>query len=220
MYFPGLDQFTTLNYIANVKHTSMNPQLKYHTAGQLRALHDTISFSPPHAYLSIEIVHSTKIKNTLTDRFVDAWPTTSLSVVLSRFNRNKEIWEASEYCHHLISALSSASISHQVRNIVAFACSSMNWKDDDDHASHSQHALVLVLRDFFATKGSDAIDCFAQDPIYTEVDKQVLNKVDITVLDDPRGFLQVDNHSVVVAVSPDIPLHQIITDIARPSILL
>lgn len=168
----------------------------------------------------MEIVHSTEIKNVLTNLIVTPWPTTSLSVVLSRFNRDRETWEASEYCRRLIAALSSASIPHQVRNVVAFACSSMNWKDDDNLSSHIQHALVLAIRDFFAQRASSSIDCFAQDPIYTEVDKKVLHKVGITVLDDPRAFLQVEDHSVVISVSPDIPLRQIIADIARPSILL
>ncbi|KAJ7869313.1 hypothetical protein B0H14DRAFT_3132371, partial [Mycena olivaceomarginata] len=33
------------------------------------------------------------------------------------------------------------------------------------------------------------IQCFAQDPIYSDMDKQLLGKHGITVLDDPRGFL-------------------------------
>ena len=96
----------------------------------------------------------------------------------------------------------------------------MSWKEDESRPSHIQHALVLAIRDFSVQKSSNTLDCFAQDPIYTEVDKQALQKVGIITLDDPHAFLQVENHSVVVSVIPDNPLRRIITDITRPSILL
>jgi hypothetical protein len=40
--------------------------------------------------------------------------------------------------------------------------------------------------------------------------------VGITVVDDPRGFLQVSDCSVVIFILPDIPVHDVIADIARP----
>lgn len=57
-------------------------------------------------------------------------------------------------------------------------------------------------------------------PPYTDTYSQVLQLLGITVLDDPRAFLQVDDYTVVLSLSPDIPVRQIITDIARPVILL
>lgn len=60
----------------------------------------------------------------------------------------------------------------------------------------------------------------SRDPVYTDTDKQVLQSLNITVVDDPRAFLHVDEASVIFSVSPDIPVREIIADIARPAILL
>lgn len=64
------------------------------------------------------------------------------------------------------------------------------------------------------------IQCFAQDPAYTDIDKVILAEHGVTVLDDPRGFLQVDNQSAVLSFAPDICVRQIVADIARPAVLI
>lgn len=60
------------------------------------------------------------------------------------------------------------------------------------------------------------VKCFSQDPAYSALDKQVLQSMGCTVLDDPRAFLEVDNNTVLVSIAPNIPVQQIIADIARP----
>ncbi|KAL2126486.1 hypothetical protein VTI74DRAFT_823 [Chaetomium olivicolor] len=56
--------------------------------------------------------------------------------------------------------------------------------------------------------------------MYVSVDKQVLSEVGITVLDDPRAWLEVDDGSVVVSIAPDIPVPDIIADIARSAAMI
>ncbi|KAJ4423725.1 hypothetical protein N0V82_001611 [Gnomoniopsis sp. IMI 355080] len=120
-----------------------------------------------------------------------------------------------------------------VENIVAFGCGTLQCKPATE--STAQYALVLMLRDLLARRPQlqqlDAVEaspggshsrtmtevsCFAQDPIHTDVDKQILLEHGITVVDDPRGFLKVDDASIVVSLSSDIPVQEIIADIARP----
>ncbi|KAK4105897.1 hypothetical protein N658DRAFT_503963 [Parathielavia hyrcaniae] len=82
-----------------------------------------------------------------------------------------------------------------------------------------QHALVLVVRDAVEKAGHRApgtIKCYAQDPRYVPLDEQLLGQAGITVLDDPRAWLQVDEGSVVVGICPTIAFEDIIADIARP----
>ncbi len=55
---------------------------------------------------------------------------------------------------------------------------------------------------------------------YVDTDKEVLGRVGVTVVDDPRGFLEVDDNSVVICVAPNVPVKQIIADIARPAVLI
>ena len=86
----------------------------------------------------------------------------------------------------------------------------------------------MALRDFLASRGGTAapgesgseIRCYAQDPIYTSIDKQVLRDVGITVVDNPKGFLEVDEASVVFCSYPNIPIRQVVADIARPALII
>lgn len=104
----------------------------------------------------------------------------------------------------------------------------MTWADSHFPRSMSQHALALLLRDFLASKyppgddseGAGEIKCYAQDPIYTPVDEQVLREAGFTIVHDPEGFVKIDETSVVIAINPDIPVKQIIADIARPAIMI
>lgn len=138
---------------------------------------------------------------------------------MSRFQRVKRQWEASDHYQQLMSGLSSVVIPSDIRNVVAFACSSMNRAGEERGPSDAQHALMLAVRDFLAQNGATDLELFAQDPIYTDIDEQVLGKLGMSVLDDPRAFLKVDELSVVISVSPDIPVRDIIADIARPAML-
>ncbi|CAK7218523.1 hypothetical protein SCUCBS95973_003517 [Sporothrix curviconia] len=64
------------------------------------------------------------------------------------------------------------------------------------------------------------VDCFAQDPAYDAADRAVLAMEGISVLEDPYGFLAVDETSVVISVAPSVPVRQIVADIARPAAMI
>lgn len=86
-----------------------------------------------------------------------------------------------------------------------------------------QHALTVTIRGFWQSRNVQPgaeIKCYAQDPQYTEVDAAVLGKAGITVIGDPRGLLETDDSSVIISFAPDIPVRQIVTDLARPAILI
>ncbi len=56
--------------------------------------------------------------------------------------------------------------------------------------------------------------------MYSEADEQVLRKLGITVLEDPRAFLELDDETVVLSFYPNFPVRQIIADIARPAVMI
>jgi hypothetical protein len=91
-------------------------------------------------------------------------------------------------------------------------------------SSIAQHSLMLAVRDLLQAAAADAgrskVECYAQDPAYMEVDKRLLGEEGVTVLEDPRGFLEVDDTSVVISTSPNVPVRQIVADIARPAVLI
>ena len=140
------------------------------------------------------------------------------------FNSTKRSWESSKHYRSLLAAISSIRHSLKVTKIVAFACGTMSDCEYEDarRASASQHAMVSVLRECFRSNGqeTDTIDCFVQDPSYSNVDKEILKNNEITVIEDPEGFLEVDRFTLVVSCAPDVPVRQIVTDLARPAVMI
>ncbi|KAI9166399.1 hypothetical protein HJFPF1_02500 [Paramyrothecium foliicola] len=98
----------------------------------------------------------------------------------------------------------------------------MTLGGSSSETSALQHVLALYLREFLSarSKGTQTIACFAQDPIYTKEDRKVLANAGMTVLDDPRGLLEIDETSVVLAIASNIPTRQIVADIARPALIV
>ncbi|KUI72203.1 hypothetical protein VM1G_07648 [Cytospora mali] len=154
-------------------------------------------------------------------RTVDPDQNNDLDLTRELFHAGIKTWEASEGCKRLRSAVETASIPGPITKIIAFANSTFSKNDESRrHTSIVQHALMLTLKNCIEARGSVGIKCFAQDPIYTEVDKSVLQEVGITILDNPRGFLEMDEQSVVLSFGPNIPVRQIVSDIARPAVLV
>jgi hypothetical protein len=142
------------------------------------------------------------------------------------FQTHSQAWDASRPCEQLRSTLISISkMTADIRKIVGFAFGSIASNDQCVISSRSafQHALVLTLRDILCkkhVKNPGEISCYAQDPAYTDIDKLVLNASGINVLDYPEGFLEVDSSTVVVSCGPYAPIRQIVSDLARPAIMI
>ena len=142
------------------------------------------------------------------------------------FQRLKIEFEASDDFREISSVMKSPAIPSGIRKIVAFACGSPSVGPGCIPCV-MQHILVLALKDMLSGKNGNAavIQCLAQDPIYSDMDnsdmdKQLLGKHGITILDDPRGFLQLDESSIVISIAPNIPVKQIVTDLARPAVII
>ena len=149
------------------------------------------------------------------------------------FRKSQENWESSETCQQLRSTiLSPRGISSKIDSIVAFACSTMSLGRHDESLEESiliqravyQHALILTLQHILLEADSQhnsvPLTCYAQDPIYTAGDKTILKNHSITVLDDPRGFLEVDESTMVLSIAANVPVKVVIADITRPAVLI
>ncbi len=107
-------------------------------------------------------------------------------------------------------------------DLVAMACGDISNSQEGQRSAY-QHALILILRTFLAKRqhqGEENIRCFAQDPQNENVDKEVLSDVRITVLGNPRGFLEVDGSSLIFACYPGAPIRQVVADMARPAVMI
>lgn len=112
-----------------------------------------------------------------------------------------------------------------ITRVIGLACGSFVAQDPQDKQtvrSATQHALLLTLRDILSESGGQKaqIPCFVQDPGYTAVDKAALSESGFTVLDDPMGFVEVDDESVLVSIDSGCPVKEIIYDLAKPALIV
>lgn len=64
------------------------------------------------------------------------------------------------------------------------------------------------------------IKCYAQDPAYNDVDQALLRNIGIEPLDDPKGFLEIDEDTLVFSVSPNVPVKQVVADVQWPGAMI
>jgi hypothetical protein len=204
--------------------TSAKPRLQYRTIQDLLTEQDPNCYSVCRAYLPVEVVHATEVRNAHTNEVANLWPTADYATTKLKLEQMKRSLEASD-CFALIkSTLTSSGVSPSIEKVVALGWSTIPLpKDDDVMSSMVQHTLALAIRDLLANlypENARSIHCYAQDPFYTPVDEQVLSEAGFTLVDDPRAFLDVDEASVVITMNPDIPVRQIVADIARPAMMI
>jgi hypothetical protein len=139
------------------------------------------------------------------------------------FNTALHLWEESDTWIQIKATLLSTQATTTVRKIVAFACGTMSHADDIPGASYNsifQHAFLVTMQRLLQQKTSGQIACSVQDPAYTDGDRAVLDTHGIRVLDDPEGFLDVNDESLVFSCSPNVPVKQIVVDVARPAVVI
>ncbi|KAF6825737.1 hypothetical protein CPLU01_10092 [Colletotrichum plurivorum] len=71
-----------------------------------------------------------------------------------------------------------------------------------------------------AQRSGQDVQCFAQDPIYSPQCIEYLQSRGFEILDGVRGFIEVDSTSLVFTASPNFPVKQVITDLARPAVIV
>ncbi|EFX01332.1 hypothetical protein CMQ_6274 [Grosmannia clavigera kw1407] len=137
------------------------------------------------------------------------------------FRQHRAEWDASEACKTLRATLAEAltaapATALAVRKIVAFACGSIADASPREIGRHAvQHAMLLTVRDFLQDFQQSCTD-----PAYDDADIATLTEHGITVIEDPHGFLAVDESAIVIAVAPSVPVRQIVADLARPAAMI
>ncbi|KAK6811630.1 hypothetical protein RU639_012540 [Aspergillus parasiticus] len=128
----------------------------------------------------------------------------------------RQIWLKSVSYRNLKHHLATLKTTANIRKMVCFGRGTLRRLSDDEYTrTHKQHAAVETMVASLAKRGlngSQEIKCYAQDLEYNEVDQEFLRSIGITTLKDSKGFLEVDEHTLVFSVCPDIPVKQIVTD--------
>lgn len=185
----------------------------------------TLDIDPNLGYCSLRIFHEVARRNVNTSEIICDIPDPSKEQVQKLFTEGVQAWEDSETCKQLRPILLARKdfLNGKINKIVAFANGSFSFDllDKSYHRTSFQHALILSLRDIFAqVNETPGVKCLAQDPAYTDADREVLHNSDITVIADPKGFLEVDESTIMTSFAPNVPVKSIISDIARPAVII
>ncbi|KAI2627448.1 hypothetical protein GGS26DRAFT_599331 [Hypomontagnella submonticulosa] len=158
------------------------------------------------------------------------------------FQATREDWEANN-AYAQVKTLLKANQQQlsKVKDIVAFALGRLTNGQEFDYCCTYQHAFVLSIQRILSemttstkplgllqtlrkalskNKVDHPVEVYAQDPAYLGPDREVLGAAGITVLNDPNGFLQVGETSMLVSIAANVPIHQVIADIARPAAII
>jgi hypothetical protein len=185
-------------------------------------------FEPKYSALCpVTFAHEGYRVNNKTNEVLLPALTFEFDFVTKTFQDKVREWNESQACNKLKSFLTSLANDHKINKAVGFALGgfSRDYGQKDDfpslHRAASQHGLLLTLRDWIQERdGSHDISCYAQDPVYNSMDKRVLSEAGVEVIDDPRGWLEVDEQSLMISVAPNVPIKEIIADIARPAAIV
>lgn len=177
--------------------------------------------------LSLRVLHYMELRDEVTKELLPRfrYVVDSVDIITNSFTSCIQAWEASESYAQLQKTVESRENFPLITKIVALALGSMQPRslDNWDHRSEYQHALALTLRDIVGKRQGETsgnVQCYVQDPAYTEVDKSILKTYDITILEDPDAFVEIDGSTIVLTFAPDVPVRQIVADIARPAMMI
>lgn len=178
-----------------------------------------------HAYCNLRIEQYIITRDKLSKEIVP--PAQSKRDSEELFEDALKSWENDSTCKQLKSIFSSIG-SPEVDKIIGFACGTLRSTNDgrdkrQARCRATQHALLLTLKDIFMDRSGPTksqIGCYVQDPGYSSIDKSIFKGHDISTLDDPRAFLAVDASACVVSCAPDAPIKEIVSDLARPAVLI
>ena len=188
---------------------------------------DVDDFDPSRAFLTMTVRAEPVPVLPATGEVVPQSPVRPAPETRAILQQEKAKWDAGPACRELLATLQRVADTGRlprVAKVVAFACNRPSTTKRAERVA-AEHALVLSIRDFFAqrhepTTTATAMPCYTQDPVYEDVDREVLGELGMTVLDNPRGFLEVDESAAVFSQAPDIAVRQIVADIARPALMI
>lgn len=144
------------------------------------------------------------------------------------FDKNFDLWEQSELWAGIKAQMQPhlSTLPKTVDKIIGFGLgeftqpSSVICGYNGKDRSSAQHSLMIMAAKFVEEHTGNSIKCYAQDPAYFDTCKMVLTDRAVEVVEAERGFLLVDENTIVVSISPNVPVRQIVADLGRPAMMM
>ncbi|KAL8894574.1 MAG: hypothetical protein Q9192_004209 [Flavoplaca navasiana] len=132
----------------------------------------------------------------------------SLEDIKMEYNHYRQQWDTSQAKVELQEHMALIIKHNDLSNVVSFGTGSLQ----DDHIDARRRtclqiaAMVTIMDCIIQESLTSTLDegksikhvtCFAQDPVYTDLDKDFLRSVGIEPVNDPDGFLSINSNSIV-----------------------
>ncbi|KAJ6113048.1 hypothetical protein N7512_008372 [Penicillium capsulatum] len=168
-------------------------------------------------FCSMSLYHDTETKSLNPNKLAPK----SREAVAELFEKSKRTWGESDSCKRLLAILDSSAAVHTISKIVAVSLGSLviPRHPKEQESSPFQHALLLTLREWVIQRSAGS-PCYTQDPIYTEIDHGILADHGVEILEDPHAWLEMNDQSIVVSISSNVPSREMVTDLARPAVII
>lgn len=184
------------------------------------SLKDYLEWDTSRAYCPIGIAHIMVRK----DQEAEAVSHFDVEAGLQSFKTILEEWEGGDTWREIKSTLLSLDLRCKIPKVIGMACGRFTASAGYEECKRSavQHAFLVLLKRALQESdlGPAEVACYAQDPAYSQTDQAVMKESGIDVVDDPEGFLQMDDNSLVFCCGPNVCVKQIMADTARPSIII
>ncbi|KAI0540751.1 hypothetical protein GGR58DRAFT_105760 [Xylaria digitata] len=125
-------------------------------------------------------------------------------------------WKTSQHFEQVQEVLASVEIPFTVTKVIGLGLGPLVLKSRVFDRCVFQHALVSVLRKNF----SISLNPFVQGPVCTQRDRDILYSAGLTVLEDPQALLELGESSILLTISPGLPVKDIVVDTCRPGIII
>lgn len=167
------------------------------------------------------VKHNTELRQGATKEQVEYPPIPTCKVLAEGFQKHIQTWKEGGMRAQQLRALDTAAAKHNINKVVGVALGTMSkYAEDWRLRTALQHALLLTLREWLGQRTQEDLRCYVQDPDYTPVDQLVLGAHGVEVIEDPRAWLEMDEASILFSSCPNVPVKEIVADIARPAVVI
>jgi hypothetical protein len=158
-------------------------------------------------YLSAKsVAHWLGLRDQATKDCFQWSPPLSIEDVHFLWESTDAIWQNNTGLSQLISALQNFQTKQKIDIVIAFVLESIS--NIGAERSVDRHQLVLTVFHTLQLQNLPSA-YFAQDPIYNQVDTAVPASKGIKALDNPKGFLKVNESTLVISIASGVPVKPI-----------
>lgn len=167
---------------------------------------------------SLVLYHDTEGRREDTKELFRPFPVPPHETVAEGLREQIHLWRQSEMWSRLLQALDTSAAKHEITKVIGLALGNL-WLAGETARHSRQHALLLTLRQWLL-QHKENFPCYVQDLVYNSTDASILEEHGVEIIEGPRAWLEIDDNTMVVSVAPNVPVREIIVDIARPAVVI